>query len=190
MLILRQLRYCLNATLWHYLLTLAARLVQTFYVPEAYIMYFIWRCWFLNCSVQRPVWKGGDEKLLYVTLQEGRRESEYIMLLNVLAPLPTHFNTYTAHVHSEYRIKNTEYRILNTECRIKKPKKTLKIEYLGDTKNKSNSFAISPTRPLEAWFKNEIKKTFKISHVFVPCIFKQSRTRKKPSKDQACKMNF
>jgi hypothetical protein len=27
---------------------------------EAYIMHFIWHCWFLNCSVQRPVWMGGD----------------------------------------------------------------------------------------------------------------------------------
>ncbi len=34
-------------------------LMNIFYVPEPYIMHFIWRCWFLNCSVQRPVWMGG-----------------------------------------------------------------------------------------------------------------------------------
>ncbi len=30
-----------------------------FYMPEAYIIHFIWHCWFLKCSVQRPVWMGG-----------------------------------------------------------------------------------------------------------------------------------
>ena len=41
----------------------------TFYVLKAKIMYFIRRCWYLNCSVQRPVWMGGSEyrMLLYVT---------------------------------------------------------------------------------------------------------------------------
>ena len=42
---------------------------NTFYVPEANIMSFIRCCWYLNCSVQRPVWMGGSEyrMLLYVT---------------------------------------------------------------------------------------------------------------------------
>ncbi len=50
-----------------------------FYVPEAYIMYFIWRCWFLNCSQLLPPptpihyntrrhWKGWALKLIYIKL--------------------------------------------------------------------------------------------------------------------------
>jgi hypothetical protein len=35
---------------------LAYKHCKGYYVLEAYIMYFIWRCWFLHCSVQRPVW--------------------------------------------------------------------------------------------------------------------------------------
>ncbi len=30
---------------------------KSFYVSEAFLMRY--RCWFLNCSVQRPVWMGG-----------------------------------------------------------------------------------------------------------------------------------
>ncbi len=28
-------------------------------VPEAYLTHFSYRCWFLNCSVERAVWRGG-----------------------------------------------------------------------------------------------------------------------------------
>ncbi len=45
-------------------------LLDDIFIPETYIMYFIWRCWFLNCSVQRPACTdggGGDRviKFLY-----------------------------------------------------------------------------------------------------------------------------
>ncbi len=30
-----------------------------FYVQEAYLTHFSYRCWFLNCSVERAVWMGG-----------------------------------------------------------------------------------------------------------------------------------
>jgi hypothetical protein len=59
-----------------------------FYVPEAYLRHFSYRCWFLNCSVQKPRGGGG----------RGRGSLEGVVPEN----------------HIELTSCSTKYRILNT----------------------------------------------------------------------------
>jgi len=35
-----------------------------FYVPEAYLTHFSYRCWLLNCSVQRAIWVRGERDIV------------------------------------------------------------------------------------------------------------------------------
>jgi hypothetical protein len=61
--VLSQKCHLSNKRVWYFIIVVLYFSIhnKVFYVPEAYLKHFSYRCLFLNCSVQRPGWVGGRD---------------------------------------------------------------------------------------------------------------------------------
>jgi hypothetical protein len=57
-----------------------------FYVPEAYLTHFTYRCWFLYCPVQRAVWVGGAVQGKFTSSRQGGGRGGERDEVNLLSP--------------------------------------------------------------------------------------------------------